>query len=120
MTPANLACSYADGTIRVFAAATGKEEFTLNNKRSGGLNDAGEGEGGLDDLARAMKPPAFPTTQVRWRPAGSESKTKNVLISVNAESDGLVQHWHIKSGKCLHTIEEPGRKRWEMSTYNGH
>ena len=70
----------------MFSAATGKEEFTLNNKKQTG-NDGGEGEG-LDELTKLMKAPNFPCTQVRWRPAGSESKTKNVLISVNAESDG--------------------------------
>lgn len=46
----------------------------------------------------------LPTTQVRWRPPQSPSKTKNVLISANA--DGVVQHWHITSGKCLHEIRE--------------
>jgi len=95
-----LAVSYADGAIRVFNANTGNEEFTLNDKKA---DEAAEGG---DEMTRAMRQPHFPTTQVRWRPAGSESRTKNVLISVNAENDGLVQHWHIKSGKCLHTIEE--------------
>jgi WD40 repeat protein len=27
-----------------------------------------------------------------------------VLVSTNAV--GVIQHWHVTSGKCLHTIEE--------------
>lgn len=102
-----LACSYADGTIRVFNAKNGNEEFSLNKREDAGLDQQGADPLGL---GVALKTPAFPTTQVKWRPATSESKTKNVLISVNAENDGLVQHWHIKSGKCLHKIEEPGNQ----------
>jgi len=86
-----VAASYADGSIRVYNAATGRQEFFLNKP------DAEKGG-------------ALPTTQVRWRPMNAQSKTKNVLISVNAESDGCVQHWHIKSGKCLHSITEKGNQ----------
>lgn len=102
---AQLACSYADGAIRVFNASTGAEEFALNRREDSLPNAA---EAGEDALSKAMRAPTFPTTQIKWRPAVSESKTKNVLISVNSDNDGLVQHWHIRSGKCLHTIEEPG------------
>jgi len=52
----------------------------------------------------------MPTTQLRWRPHSAQSKTKSVLISVNAEMDGQILHWHIKSGKCLHTITERGNQ----------
>ncbi|CAD7941305.1 unnamed protein product [Amoebophrya sp. A25] len=113
-----LAVSYADGTIRVFDADTGAEEFTLNNRQDAGAEtESPRGEGEEDALVKAMQPPTFPTTQVRWRPSGSESRTKNVLISVNAENDGEVQHWHIKSGKCLHTIEEAGNQIFCLDYY---
>lgn len=112
---ASLAVSYADGSIRVFNASTGAEEFHLNKKEDNpnAAAVAGLGSSPVDagaDTGRALKNPAFPTTQVRWRPSNSESKTKNVLISVNAENDGLVCHWHVKSGKCLHRIEETGNQ----------
>lgn len=129
----NLACSYADGTIRVFEGPTGKELFALNK----GTVTTGGGAGGSspsdvpaalqqsanaglidEDMMKALKPANFPTTQVRWRPAGSESKTKNVLISVNAETDGCVQHWHVKSGKCLHTIKEEGNQIFCLDYYH--
>mmetsp|Transcript_77604 Transcript_77604/g.207371 ORF Transcript_77604/g.207371 Transcript_77604/m.207371 type:complete len:349 (-) Transcript_77604:123-1169(-) len=77
-----LVASCGNGSMRVYNTSTGKQAFLLN--------------AGTDKL---------PTTQVRWRPHQSLSKTKNVLISVSAE--GLVQHWHITSGKCLHEIQEP-------------
>lgn len=47
----------------------------------------------------------MPTTSLRFRPISAASKTKNVLLAVNA--DGSAQHWHITSGKCLHTISDP-------------
>jgi len=88
-----LAASFANGAINVYNADTGKQEFVLNNQ---------EGKTGLDS--------ALPTTQLRWRPHSAQSKTKSVLISVNAEFDGQILHWHIKSGKCLHTITEKGNQ----------
>lgn len=87
-----LAASFANGAIHVYNTSTGKQEFQLNS-------NVERIEGG---------PLPLPTTQLRWRPHAAQSKTKNVLISVNAESDGQIQHWHIKSGKCLHEITEPG------------
>lgn len=86
-----LAASFANGAIHVYNADTGKQEFVLNSQ------EAKDGSG----IAAGL-----PTTQLRWRPHSAQSKTKSVLISVNAESDGQVLHWHIKSGKCLHTITE--------------
>mmetsp|Transcript_115683 Transcript_115683/g.247256 ORF Transcript_115683/g.247256 Transcript_115683/m.247256 type:complete len:365 (-) Transcript_115683:94-1188(-) len=91
---AYLAASFANGAINVYNAATGKQEFVLNN--------AGDGKEGLGG--------PLPTTQLRWRPHSAQSKTKSVLISVNAEFDGQILHWHIKSGKCLHTITEKGNQ----------
>merc|ERR1712196_247517 len=41
---------------------------------------------------------------VRWRPLTATTKTRHVILSTNAS--GVVQHWHVTSGKCLHTIRE--------------
>lgn len=88
-----LAASFANGAIHVYDANSGKQEFVLNSA---------EGKAGLDS--------PLPTTQLRWRPHSAQSKTKSVLISVNCEFDGQISHWHIKSGKCLHTITESGNQ----------
>mmetsp|Transcript_20735 Transcript_20735/g.73222 ORF Transcript_20735/g.73222 Transcript_20735/m.73222 type:complete len:289 (-) Transcript_20735:248-1114(-) len=47
-------------------------------------------------------------TSLRFRPPTAASKTKNVLLAVNA--DGSAQHWHVTSGKCLHTIKDPANQ----------
>lgn len=47
----------------------------------------------------------LPITALRFRPVSASSKTKNVLLAVSAE--GTAKHWHITSGRCMHTIEEP-------------
>jgi len=97
-----LAASFANGAIHVYNAETGKQEFTLNSP-----DQENAGVGG-----------ALPTTQLRWRPHSTQSKTKSVLISVNAEFDGQIMHWHIKSGKCLHTITEPGNQLFCLDYFN--
>eukprot|EP00933_Yihiella_yeosuensis_P047499 TRINITY_DN43334_c0_g1_i1.p1 TRINITY_DN43334_c0_g1~~TRINITY_DN43334_c0_g1_i1.p1 ORF type:complete len:354 (+),score=60.57 TRINITY_DN43334_c0_g1_i1:73-1134(+) len=97
-----LAASFANGAINIYNAATGKQEFVLNNQ--------GEGK----DLSSMP----LPTTQLRWRPHSAQSKTKSVLISVNAEVDGQILHWHIKSGKCLHTITEKGNQLFCLDYFN--
>lgn len=89
-----LAASFANGAIHVYNAETGKQEFVLNSA----------------DKSQGIADSALPTTQLRWRPHSTQSKTKSVLISVNAEFDGQILHWHIKSGKCLHTITEKGNQ----------
>ena len=55
---------------------------------------------------------AIPFTSVRWRPAAHSSEDKSsratagsALVSVSA--DGVIQHWHLSSGKAVHTIKEP-------------
>ncbi len=40
---------------------------------------------------------------LKWRPVKGMNKTKNVFVTTNA--DGLIQHWHLNSGKCLDTIQ---------------
>lgn len=88
-----LAASFANGAIHIYNAENGKQEFVLN---------------GSEEKELADQP--LPVTQLRWRPHSAQSKTKSVLISVNAEFDGQICHWHIKSGKCLHTITERGNQ----------
>eukprot|EP00913_Durusdinium_trenchii_P031706 g29692.t1 len=72
----------------------GRQEFLLN--------------GSPPSLELSATP--LPTTQLRWRPHGAASKTQSVLVSVNAEFDGQIMQWHIKSGKCLHSITEKGNQ----------
>ena len=67
--------------MRVFSPLTGKQAYNLNVIQGG-----------------------LPTTGVRFRPITEASKTKNILLAIN--SVGSVQHWHMTSGKCLHTIED--------------
>ena len=75
-----LAAACGDGVIRVFNASTGKLSQTLN---------APEESGGL------------PATICRFRPFDTD-RSKNVLLVGNA--NGALQHWHITSGKCLHSM----------------
>lgn len=75
-----LAAGCGDGAIRVFSTQNGKLAYTLE----GGSNVA------------------LPTTALRFRPVTPTSRTKNVLLSANAA--GTVQHWHMTSGKCLHSL----------------
>ncbi|CAK9024904.1 WD repeat-containing protein 5, partial [Durusdinium trenchii] len=89
-----LATSFANGAIHVYSADTGRQEFLLN--------------GSPPSLELSATP--LPTTQLRWRPHGAASKTQSVLVSVNAEFDGQIMQWHIKSGKCLHSITEKGNQ----------
>ena len=77
-----VAAGCGDGGVRIFNAATGRQAYSLNVK-AGGM-------GGL------------PTTGIRFRPIGAASKTRNVMLVGN--SDGSVSHWHMTSGKCLHSI----------------
>eukprot|EP00386_Alphamonas_edax_P006640 GDKI01021449.1.p1 GENE.GDKI01021449.1~~GDKI01021449.1.p1 ORF type:complete len:385 (+),score=92.15 GDKI01021449.1:75-1229(+) len=79
-----VAGALGSGIIKIYATNSGKHQFTLNTGSTA------------------------PTTQLRWRPHTNSTRTKNVLISVNA--DGVVQHWHITSGKCLHQISEEGNQ----------
>lgn len=94
-----LAASFSNGAINIFNAENGKQEFVLNYTE------------------KKDTPDPLPTTQLRWRPHSAQSKTKSVLISVNAEFDGQICHWHIKSGKCLHTITERGNQLFCLDYY---
>lgn len=78
-----LAAGCNDGEVRIYHTATGRIAYSLRD---------GAGE-------------ALPITAIKFRPASSSSKTKNVLLAVGA--DGAVKHWHITSSKCMHTMFEP-------------
>lgn len=78
-----LAAGCGDGSIRVFNAQYGNTAYNLQTGSS----------------------VALPTTSIRFRPLNPSIKTKNVLIAANAA--GSVQHWHMTSGKNLHTIDDP-------------
>jgi WD40 repeat protein len=89
-----LAAGCGDGAIRVFNTDNGHLSYNLQ----GGSNVA------------------LPTTSIRFRPStGAASRTKNVFIASNAV--GTVQHWHMTSGKCLHSIDEPDNQIYALD-YN--
>ena len=88
-----LAAGCGDGAIRVFSAQTGKLSYNL----------------------QAGSNIALPTTCIRFRPITQSSRTKNVLIASNAA--GVVQHWHMTSGKCLHSLEDENNQVYAMD-YN--
>lgn len=75
-----LAAGCGDGAIRVFNVSNGKIAYNIE----GGSNVA------------------LPTTSIRFRPVTATTRTKNVFLSANAA--GAVQHWHMTSSKCLHSI----------------
>lgn len=96
-----LAASFANGTIHVYNTESGGQEFVLNSQEG-----------------KEMREQSLPTTQLRWRPYTAMTKTKSVLVSVNADNDGQINHWHIKSGKCLHTISERGNQLLCLEYFN--
>jgi COMPASS component SWD3 len=89
-----VAAGCGDGAIRIFNSFTGALAYNLQ----GGSNVA------------------LPTTVVRFRPSSETNKTKNVLIAANAT--GAVQHWHMTSGKCLHSMEEEDGNQVYAMDYN--
>ncbi|RYG60193.1 hypothetical protein EON64_19490 [archaeon] len=82
-----VAAGCGDGSIRVFNAQTGALAYNLQ----GGSNVA------------------LPTTCLRFRPVTATTRTKNVILAANAA--GAVQHWHMTSGKCLHSVEEADKNQ---------
>lgn len=85
-----LAAGTGDGAIRVFNSQYGNTAYNLQGGSSA----------------------ALPTTSIRFRPLNPAIKTKNVLIAANAA--GTVQHWHLTSGKNLHTIEDPNNQVYAL------
>lgn len=45
----------------------------------------------------------YPVTCLKWRPVGPNFTTQNVLVSCQA--DGHLRHWHVTSGKELHSMQ---------------
>lgn len=89
-----VAAGCGDGAIRVFNAITGALAYNLQ----GGSNVA------------------LPTTAIKFRPVTATTRTKNVILAANAT--GTVQHWHMTSGKCLHSIEEEDNNQVYAMDYN--
>lgn len=89
-----LAAGCGDGAIRVFNVATGKLSYNLQS----GSNTA------------------LPTTAIRFRPVTATTRTKNVFLAANAA--GSVQHWHMTSGKCLHSMEDPENQVYSLDYDN--
>lgn len=88
-----LAAGCGDGAIRVFNVQNGNLAYNLQ----GGSNVA------------------LPTTALRFRPITPTTRTKNVFLAANAA--GAVQHWHMTSGKCLHSLEDDGNQVYALD-YN--
>lgn len=88
-----LTAGCGDGAIRVFNTATGVLTYNL--------------QGGSSI--------ALPTTSIRFRPVTASSRTRNVFLAANAA--GAVQHWHMTSGKCLHTLEDDDNQVYALD-YN--
>lgn len=88
-----VAAGCGDGAIRVFNSQTGALAYNLQ----GGSNVA------------------LPTTAIRFRPVTPTTRTKNVFIAANAT--GAVQHWHMTSGKCLHSSQDEGNQVYAVD-YN--
>ena len=78
-----VAASRGNGNVDVYSATNGNLVYTLP---SADVNNAS------------------PTCCIRFRPNTASSKTRNVLLAVDA--GGVVKHWHMTSMKCLHTTSE--------------
>ena len=79
---AYVAVGAGDGALSVFDSKTGRVAFELQQGSAA----------------------ALPATSLRFRPSQDASKTKNVLVSCDA--GGAIQHWHVTSGKLLHSFQE--------------
>lgn len=88
-----LAAGCGDGAIKIFNVSNGKVAYNL--------------EGGSSV--------ALPTTCIRFRPVTPSNRTKNVFLSANAA--GSVQHWHMTSGKCLHSFSDEDNQVYALD-YN--
>lgn len=71
--------------VQMYSPQTGKLLYTLNAGMHG-----------------------MPMTCIKFRPNTASQKIRNVLLAASAE--GTVQHFHIQSGKCLHTVVEEGNQ----------
>lgn len=76
-----LACGYGDGSVKIFNAADGSKAFQFDPQHVHESN----------------------VSSLKWRPVTTMAKTQNILASVH--SDGVLKHWHVSSGKCLHKTQ---------------
>lgn len=86
------AASYADGSIMVFDPIETIQTFRGDVTQTVPL---------LYTVDTRSK---LPVMAVRFRPGRQKKAQSNVLVSVGAV--GTVQHWHLGSQKCLHTVTE--------------
>lgn len=89
-----LAAGCGDGSIRVFNASTGSIAYNIERGSSA----------------------AFPTTSIRFRPLTHTTDVKNIFLSANAA--GTVQHWHMTSGKCLHSVTDQHNEVYALDYNN--
>lgn len=89
-----LAAGCGDGAIRIFNTTTGKLSYNI--------------QGGSST--------ALPTTAIRFRPVTAATRTKNVFLAANAA--GTVQHWHMTSSKCLHSMEDSENQVYALDYNN--
>ncbi len=61
-------------------------------------------EGKLSYLLNAGASDSLPTTAIRFRPSASSSRSKNMLLTGNA--NGMIEHWHMTSRKRIFKTEE--------------
>ncbi|GKT16898.1 WD domain G-beta repeat, partial [Aduncisulcus paluster] len=85
-TQTHMAAGCADGVVRVYNPASGRliQEMTCDPKNK------------------------LPVTSVAFRKPVSGTRGQNILLI--GTSSGFVQHWHVTSGKCLHTLKETGNE----------
>jgi WD40 repeat protein len=77
------AVGYDNGTVKVFCARTGILKSILE--------DTNEKE-------------QLPIIAMRFRPQTKSSRALNILVVVTVH--GKINHWHLKSGRLIHTLED--------------
>ncbi|EFC50757.1 predicted protein [Naegleria gruberi] len=80
----SLAAGCSDGIVRVFNVNDGKLLYSLNTATKQQL--------------------PLPVTSLKFRPSLNPNSAQNVLLV--SGSKGVVQHWHVTSGKLLNEIQE--------------
>ena len=48
----------------------------------------------------------MPFTSIKWRPLSSQDNVKSQTVIATTSSDGYISHWHLNTGKCIHSIKE--------------
>eukprot|EP00697_Spironema_sp_BW2_P016156 gnl/Spiro4/7282_TR3808_c0_g1_i1.p1 gnl/Spiro4/7282_TR3808_c0_g1~~gnl/Spiro4/7282_TR3808_c0_g1_i1.p1 ORF type:complete len:415 (+),score=48.95 gnl/Spiro4/7282_TR3808_c0_g1_i1:84-1328(+) len=89
-----VAAGCSDGGVRLYNTETGRLSYHLNVGLVNGL----------------------PMTCLRFRPHQPGKQNRNVLLTANA--NGAVQHWHVFSGKNIHTVQEDDGQQVYAVDYN--